>query len=316
MQELQREATFCWRIGALFSPLDSHAKWQTTRIRRCYAAARRSLEATAMRGDFWVFKGLAAGLALLTAPSLGAAHQSPAAGLSDLAVTPEDRLSEPWWAARHKAVLAEVASHPDAELLVIGDSITQNYERSDPPNEVFQPTWRTFYAPRGALNLGFGGDTTSNLLWRLQNGEVQGLNPKAVVLMIGTNDTGHAELSADRAGRGIDAVVAELKLRLPKTKILLVGILPSGISDAKTVADRAVNRHLAAVYAADPQVTYLDIGSAFQTPTGALNTALYYDPLRPQPGPPLHPNTAGQRRMAEAIEPTLAKLLGEAGEGR
>jgi len=71
-----------------------------------------------------------------------------------------------------------------------------------------------------------------------------------------------------------------------------------------------------ALYAADPRLTYLDIGATFQTPTGELNAALYSDPLRPQPGPSLHPNTVGQRRMAEAIEPTLAKLLGETVDGR
>jgi len=262
---------------------------------------------------FSIITGLAAGATLLAGiPSLGAARQTPTAPNADSAAAPEDRLSEPWWAARHKAVLTEIAAHPDAELLMIGDSITQNYGRADPPNEVFEPTWRTFYGSRGALNLGFGGDTTANLLWRLQNGEVDGVRPKVVVLMIGTNDTGHAHLTADRAGRGIDAVVAELKQRLPKTRILLLGILPSGISEAKTAADEAVNRHLSTRYAADPQVIYMDIGPVFRTPTGELNTALYYDPLRPQPGPPLHPNTVGQRLMAEAIEPTLAKLLGEA----
>jgi lysophospholipase L1-like esterase len=269
-----------------------------------------------MRGPFFVITGLATGMAVLASvPSLSAAHQIPVASAAVPAVAgaPEDRLTEPWWAARHKAVLAEVASHPDAELLVIGDSITQNYERSDPPDEVFLPTWRAFYASRGALNLGFGGDTTSNLLWRLQNGEVRGLRPKVVLLMIGTNDTGHAGLTADQAEYGIDAVVAELKHRLPKTKILLLGVLPSGISQAKTAADKAVNQHLATLYAADAKVTYLDISSTFQGPTGEINTALYYDPRRPQPGPPLHPNTVGQRLMAEAIDPTLAKLLGETG---
>jgi lysophospholipase L1-like esterase len=283
-------------------------------------ASKAKFEAIGMSGLFAAVRGLAAGMAIMAAiPSLSAARQSPAGPAPESAAappTPEDRLSEPWWAARHKAVLAEVARHPDAELLTIGDSITQNYERSDPPNEDFLPTWRTFYGSRGALNLGFGGDTTANLLWRLQNGEVQGLTPKAVVLMIGTNDTGHAQLTADRAERGIDAVVAELKRRLPQTKILLLGILPSGISETKTAADRVVNQHLATLYAADPQVTYLDISSTFETPAGQINTALYYDPLRPQPGPALHPNTVGQRRMAEAIEPTLAKLLGEADKGR
>src|SRR5882724_3866130 len=81
--------------------------------------------------------------------------------------TPADRLGESWWADRHKAVLAAVHDHPDTQLLLIGDSITNNYDKANPPDENFQPTWKQFYEPRKALNLGFSDDTTGNVLWRL-----------------------------------------------------------------------------------------------------------------------------------------------------
>jgi len=77
------------------------------------------------------------------------------------------------------------------------------------PNENFQPTWKQFYEPRKALNLGFSGDTTAHLLWRLDHGEVDGLHPKAVVLLIGTNNTGHHNQSAEETEIGIDAYIVK-----------------------------------------------------------------------------------------------------------
>lgn len=219
-----------------------------------------------------------------------------------------DRLSESWWADRHKAVLEAVKSQPDTQLLMIGDSITNNYDKANPPDENFQPTWKEFYEPRKAINLGFSGDTTANVLWRLDHGEVDGLHPKAAVLLIGTNNTGHAQQSAEETEVGIDAVIAELEQRLPETHILLLGLLPSDISPEKAVRDEAVNRYLATCYGENARVTYLDISSIFYA-NGQLNTAIYYDPRLPQHGRALHPDTVGQRRMAEAIEPTLAKLM-------
>ena len=224
------------------------------------------------------------------------------------AIVPVDRLREGWWSKRHEAVLAAIQAHPDTQLLLIGDSITNNYDKSTLPDEDFQSTWKRFYEPRKALNLGFSGDTTAHVLWRLNHGEVDGLHPKAVVLMIGTNNTGYTDQTAEQTESGIDAVVAALERKLPETRILLVGILPSAISESKTERDRAVNEYLAACYGENQRVTYLDIGSIF-VKSGELNATLYYDPRLPQHGKPLHPDTNGQRMMAEAIEPTLAKLM-------
>jgi lysophospholipase L1-like esterase len=223
------------------------------------------------------------------------------------ATDPADRLGEPWWAARHKAALESIQHHPDAQLLLIGDSITNNYDKAQPPDENFLLTWQHFYEPRKALNLGFSGDTTSHVLWRIEHGEVDGVHPKVAVLLIGTNNTAHGD-SAEETEAGIDAVVAALEQQLPEARILLLGILPSQISDSKTERDRAINRYLATCYSENPQVTYLDISSIFYS-DGSLNTAIFYDPRLPQPRKPLHPDTNGQRMMAEAIEPTLAKLM-------
>jgi len=225
------------------------------------------------------------------------------------AIVPADRLNEAWWAARHQAVLDALRAHPDTQLLLIGDSITNNYDKANPPDENFLPTWNEFYAPRKALNLGFSGDTTANVLWRIDHGEVAGIHPKVAILLIGTNNTGHGQ-TAERTEVGIDAVVNRLEQLLPETHILLLGILPSGISDDKTARDRAVNDYLASCYGEDPFVTYLDIGSIFYK-DGALNSAIFYDPRLSWHPKPLHPDTTGQRMMAEAIEPTLATLMGD-----
>jgi hypothetical protein len=101
-------------------------------------------------------------------------------GAVNPAVIPVDRLSEPWWAERHEAVIQAVKAHPESQLLLIGDSITSNYDKAKLPDEEFHPTWKQFYEPRKSLNLGFSGDTTANVLWRLDHGEIDGLQPKVL----------------------------------------------------------------------------------------------------------------------------------------
>lgn len=249
-----------------------------------------------------------AALLLCLGALVGGGAQAADAGVA--ATTPTDRLHEAWWAQRHAQVLAQVRAHADAPLLLIGDSITHNYDKASAPDEDFQPTWQAFYGSRGALNLGFSGDATEHVLWRLQHGEVDGLQPKVAMLLIGTNNTGRERHGAADTVLGIDAVVATLEQRLPTTRILLLGLLPSAESADKSARDAEVNRALAVRYGDNPRVTYLDVGAIFRN-DGVLDQRLFYDPRLRPPGTALHPDTRGQRRMAEAIEPTLARLLGE-----
>jgi lysophospholipase L1-like esterase len=243
----------------------------------------------------------------------------PAQSQSNPATTPKDRLNEDWWSRRHTEVLAKVKTNSDAELILVGDSITQNYEKSDLPDENFQPTWQQFYAPRKALNLGYSGDATENVLWRLDHGEVDGLHPSAAMLLIGTNNTGLKLESAADTEQGIVAVVDKLQSKLPQTKILLLAILPSGVDPKIVTANNEINHFLATKYGPatgqqtgtpDAKVTYLDIGSIFYK-DGKLNEAIFYDPRLSWHPKPLHPDTIGQRLMAEAIEPTLTRLMAD-----
>jgi lysophospholipase L1-like esterase len=267
---------------------------------------------------------LSLGIGLLRAQAPTSAPQpSPATAITPeiaAAVTPTDRLDIPWWAERHARIVDAVLAHTDAQLLLIGDSITQNYDKANPPDEDFLPIWKQFYEPRRALNLGFSGDTTANVLWRITHGEIDGLRPRVAIILIGTNNTGHAHQTAEQTEAGIDNIIAILSQRLPQTRLLLLGILPSDISAEKTTADQAINAYLAKTYGKntgrnahlgvnqDPRVTFLDLSANF-APDGKLNAGLFYDPRLPAHGKPLHPDTTGQRRMAEAIEPVLAKLM-------
>jgi len=220
------------------------------------------------------------------------------------------------WMKRHDAIVERVKKG-NVDLLMIGDSITQNYEKHSPPDEDFKPTWDQFFAPRNAVNLGFSGDQTGNVLWRLTHGEIDGISPKAAVILIGTNDTRSGRRSVDETLAGINAIVDLLHEKLPNTKLLLLAILPSQDDNfpEKPEKDLKINAALKEKYGNASDVTYLDIGHIFMK-DGTLDSSLFYDLKLPpdkdgKKRGPLHPNTQGQRMMAEAIEPTLKKLMGE-----
>jgi len=227
-----------------------------------------------------------------------------------LAATPLSRMDLPWWRARFVAKQEELRrDHP--ALIFLGDSITQNWERHGPPDWLdFAPVWQRFYGDRHAVNLGFIGDATAHLLWRIENGETTGIAPKVAVILIGANNLGRVHWSADDTLAGIDAIIGELRRRLPSTRLLLLGILPSDRSAWASETTLAVNRVLATKYGRGDDVTYLDVGRVFMK-DGRLNRDLFYDPKLSPPGAPLHPTAQGHALMAEAIEPTLAALLGD-----
>jgi lysophospholipase L1-like esterase len=227
-----------------------------------------------------------------------------------LAATPLSRMDLPWWHARHEAKLAEL-HNGRVDLLFLGDSITQDYEVSGPYDWLdYAPIWQRFYGDRNAVNLGFNGDATSHLLWRIENGEVSGIAPKVAVILIGANNLGRLHWSAMDTVTGIEAIIAQLHRRLPHTRLLLIGVLPSDRSAWASDTTVAINRALAVRYGHASDVTYLDITPVFMR-AGRLNRDLFADPKMTPPRAPLHPSAEGQRLMAEAIEPTLATLFGD-----
>jgi lysophospholipase L1-like esterase len=246
---------------------------------------------------------LAALLSVILAPRGGAAA-------TVLAATPIARLDLKWWRDRHIEKLAELRrARPN--LIFLGDSITQDWELNGPePWRDFVPQWRRYYGDRNAVNLGFKGDTTASLLWRIRNGEVDGIAPKVAVILIGANNLGRLHWSAAHTVLGIDTIIADLRKRLPATRVLLLGVLPSERSDWVTETTGTINRALEQKYGRDPVVTYLDVGSVFMK-NGKLNHDLYLDPQLRPPDPPLHPTAQGQASMSAAMEPVLTRLLGD-----
>jgi lysophospholipase L1-like esterase len=227
-----------------------------------------------------------------------------------LAATPISRMDLSWWRTRHEAKLKEIAA-AKPELIFLGDSITQDWEDTGPPDwRDFVPIWQRFYGDRHAVNLGFKGDTTASLLWRIRNGEVAGIAPKAAVILIGANNLGKVHWSARDTVAGIDAIIGDLHRRLPTTKLLLLAVLPSERSAWITQTTTEINRMLTDRYKADQSVAFLDLTALFMR-GDTLNRSLFFDPLLTPPDPPLHPSAQGQAIMARAMEPVLANMLGD-----
>ena len=134
------------------------------------------------------------------------------------AVIPLPRDQQKGWMERHEAINARV-KQGNVDLLFIGDSITEGWEGDG------KRVWGQFYGRRNAVNAGISSDRTQNVLWRLDHGNVDGISPKLAVLLIGTNTMGE---SPEQICEGIKAVVDKLREKLPKTKVLVLAILPRG----------------------------------------------------------------------------------------
>ena len=247
--------------------------------------------------------GLALALALPTL--LGAA--APAS----IATRPISRMDTPWWRQRFEQKQAELkARHVD--LLWLGDSIFQNWEKAGPePWRNFAPVWQRFYGSRHAVDLGFRGDSTCHLLWRLQHGELDGINPRAAVLLIGANNFGHVHTDADQTYEGIVAVLATLHSRLPTTQILLLGVLPSIRSGWVSENTRRLNRRLIGLPAREGAwLHYADVSSTLEN-HGQVDPGRFLDPRLTPPDPPLHPTAETQAAIAAKIEPQIAAMMGD-----
>lgn len=247
-------------------------------------------------------------LVLLLCSQLSAFHLHADARLeaaTNKTTTPADRLSAThtdendgyWWASRHEEKLA-LARKGGWEIVFIGDSITQIWELAG------CAVWEKYYAPRNALNLGFSGDCTQNVLWRLDHGEMDGLKPKVAVIMIGTNNAGGWNDPPEAVAAGTKAIIVRIQTQSPTTKILLLGIFPRSAKtdDPKRMSIDKTNE-LLTKFADGDKVTFLNINDKFLAPGGELTRDIMPDLL--------HPNEKGFGIWAEAMEPTLKKLLGE-----
>ena len=172
--------------------------------------------------------------------------------------------------------------------------------------------WDRFYGGRNAVNLGFKGDATSHLLWRLRNGELDGIAPRAAILLIGANNIGRLRWGVEDTLTGIDACLAEMRRRTPRMRVLVLSVLPSDRGAWTEQATRGINQGLAKRLGTGqaPNTTFLDATPLF-APGGTIDHSLFYDSRLSPPEPSLHPTAEGHARLAALIEPRVATMLGD-----
>jgi lysophospholipase L1-like esterase len=194
--------------------------------------------------------------------------------------------------ARQAEVLRRARESPPSPVVFIGDSITQSWE--GPGADV----WKASFAPRGAVNLGVSGDRTEHVLWRLGQAPITRLEPKIVVLLIGTNNLGHGTADAEQTFDGVAKVVETVLAQAPGATVALCAILPR---DGRFTPIRreclAVNQALAARFAAEPRVEVLDFGLRYLDRDGSIPATLMPDAL--------HLSPAGYGIWADALAPAL-----------
>ncbi len=241
-------------------------------------------------------------LRLLCAPGILCFASALAHAESAIELRPRD----PAWVKRHEEFVA-IARQGNVEVLFVGDSITDFWRRDDKKSGG-KKIWDQHFAPLKAANFGISGDRTQHVLWRLENGELEGITPKVVVLMIGTNNTGFerdgktVRNTPPETAAGVTAIVKKLRASLPQTKILLLGIFPRGEKP-----DNPSRREIAEINAtiaklADGKtVRYLDLGPRFLDAAGVLPREFMPDFL--------HPGELGYEMWADAIKAPLAAML-------
>ena len=213
------------------------------------------------------------------------------------ATVPVPRLDQEWWRNRHREKV-KLANKGNYELLFLGDSITHGWENSG------KTVFNKYYNKRKTLNLGFSGDRTEHVLWRLLNGELAtNLNPKVATIMIGTNNTGHSMQNAEETFLGIKAIVDLLQDRRPKMKILLLGIFPRATNPEhpQRIRNNEINS-LAKTLADSKNIHYLDISTRLLDEKKNLPKSVMPDAL--------HPNEQGYKIWAKAMEDKICELGG------
>jgi lysophospholipase L1-like esterase len=242
-------------------------------------------------------------LRLIRAAALAAIISAAPFASANTAIVPEPR--DAGWVKRHEGFV-EIARQGNVDVLFLGDSITDAWRREPPGGG--KKIWDATFAPLRAANFGISGDRTQHVLWRLENGELEGIKPKAVVLMIGTNNTGFerdqktARNTPAETAAGVAAIVQKLRTKQPQAKILLLAVFPRGEKPDHPQRKQVAEINAAITKLADGKnVRFLDIGQKFLASDGTLPKDIMPDFL--------HPNEKGYEIWAAAIKEPLAALL-------
>ena len=191
-----------------------------------------------------------------------------------------------------------------------GDSITRRWGATDPQYKDFLANWTTNFFGWNAANFGWGGDTVQNILWRLQNGELDHVNPKVIVLLAGANNLGGPlrpegeEARVEEVTRGIGAILTTMRQKAPGSTIVLMGIFPRNDRLAAPAVGPTIKRinDRIARFADGKRVRYLDINDKLADAEGKLFAGVTVDGL--------HLAVKGYQIWADALKPILTELLG------
>lgn len=201
-----------------------------------------------------------------------------------------------YWIFRDEQNQKALDAKEPPNVLFLGDSITDFLQ-----DGAGEPLWDAFYKPLPALNFAIGGVRTSHVLWQLETGQVARAAPKVVVLLIGSNNLGIAGQEPEEVAEGIEKIVDELGFQLPKTRVLLLGILPR--VDTYAPSPDKINKvnSLIADLHDGQRVFYRDIGSTFLSPDGSISEDVMPDGA--------HPSLWGYELYSKAVWPSLTGLL-------
>src|SRR6185369_3245696 len=201
--------------------------------------------------------------------------------------------------------LLEKAKAGRIDIYFEGDSIARRWGATDYPD--FLANWKQNFFGWNAADFGWGADRVQNILWRLENGELDGINPKVIVLLAGTNNVGNnvpaegVEARVADITRGLEAVVRLMQAKAPAAAIILTGIFPRNDNMAVMPVIDQVNRNLSKL--AGGRVRYLNINDKLADPTGKLFDGMMN-------ADKLHPSLKGYQVWADALKPIFTELLG------
>ena len=239
----------------------------------------------------------AAPAAPVTAVTPPAAAPAPVAPARVDASAPSPKKDSGTFLKRHESFLARGKAGPIG-LLFLGDSITEGWNKA--PH-----IWKAYYDEYQPANFGIGGDLTQHVIWRIENGELDGIHPKVTVLMLGTNNTGG--YTADEILAADQKIVGLIRARIPETKVLLLAIFPRGPVKARDGSRvdpmEIINAANAGLAKLDDgvNVRFLDINQKFLGQDGKIPKSIMPDQL--------HPSAAGYQLWADAMRPLLMEMM-------
>jgi len=207
------------------------------------------------------------------------------------------------WFNQHKDI-NQIGNDRKVDLVFLGNSITQSWggegrSVGSPVKEL----WDSLYAPRNAANFGISGDRTQHILWRIDNGNFEGISPKAIILTIGVNN--FRNNSSSEISDGIKLIVRKLKKKLPSTHIILLGPLPTGANESDPLRKKyhQVHQEIRGL-GTQSRLTYMKISEHFILTKGDLN----YDLMRTDN---IHLTAQGYYQWAKLIEPELKRIFND-----